>query len=113
MRLLEIAPNFTMSTAGTLLTILQHLKDKIGDGSKVPMDAISALMRNVGYNFTYDDFKNLFDNNQDVKSFVSNFNEKEITLGKSDDTEPAADSSLDTEKIVDNMAKSAAKEINK
>ena len=99
MKLLEIAPNFVKTTTGTLLTILLHIKDSMGSGSKIPMSAISNLMRNVGYNFTYDDFKQLYDSNEKVKQIVSNFNEEEVTVGDNNDNDSESSEEKDVEFI--------------
>ena len=112
MKLLEIAPNFVMGQVGTLMTILQHLESKMGKGNKVPMDAVSNLMRNVGYSFTYDDFKQMYDSNPNLQAIVGNFNMNDITIGPADDDITAGDSDAGPE-TVDQMAKSAAKNINK
>jgi hypothetical protein len=112
MRLVEIAPSFVKGEMGTLMTILTHLKSKMGQGTKVPMAAVSNLMSNVGYSLTYDDFKQMFDSNPELKKIVSNFNQQEITIGD-DNADLPTDNSVDGEKKVDQLAKSAAKNINK
>ena len=107
MKLLEIAPNFVMGQTGTLMTILQHLESKLGRGAKIPLNAVANLMRNVGYSMSYDDFKNMYDSDENLKNVVGNFNQNEITLGKADDIgdgEEAGD-----EQTVDQMAQTAAK----
>lgn len=107
MRLTEIAPNFVMGQSGTLLTILQHLKMKLGDGATVPMNAVANLMRNVGYGLAYDDFKKMYDENPQVQGLVGNFNEHEITLG-SDQPDPEVSDQEDADSQVDQMAQKAA-----
>jgi hypothetical protein len=112
MKLLEIAPNFVMSQAGTLMTILQHLESKMGKGANVPFHAISNLMRNVGYSMTFDDFMNIYNTNDHVQKLVSGTpSQDQITLGQTvtdvqGDGEEAGDAKVDA------MAKSAAKDIN-
>lgn len=117
MKLTEIAPDFVRSQTGTLLTILQHLAATLGQGdegvksAKVPMNSVINLMNNAGYSFNYGDFLQIYEVEPRIKGLVSNFNQQEITVGK----EPefvSHDQSVDTNKVVDQMAKSAAKDIN-
>jgi hypothetical protein len=110
MKLLEVEPNFIMGQSGTLMTILQHLESKMGKGTKVPIVAISNLMRNVGYNLTYDEFKTMFDSDPNIQKLVSNFNQDEITIGPSAEDE-LADQGASQEggaATVDQMAQTAA-----
>lgn len=110
MRLIEVAPNFVQSQTGTFLTILRHLEDRLGKGIKVPLPKIVKLMNNVGYSFSYDDLKDLYDRNPNIAELISNFNEKEVTIGKADDS--VSSDEPDSSQMVDKMAKSAAKKIN-
>lgn len=105
MRLFEIAPDFTRSRAGVLLTILQHLSSKVGKGAKIPLSSIVSLMNNIGYSFNYDDFKDLYDNVPAIKNLVGNFDQKEITLGVEPDIDTKREPNSD--KTVDRMAKKA------
>ena len=113
MKLLEIAPNFVNSQAGTLMTILQHLEDKAGKVTKVPLSAVAKLMHNVGYTFSYDDLKYIYDNNPRIQDLISNFNQNEIVIGTPAEDEATSNNQSDATKVVDKLAKSAAKEINK
>jgi hypothetical protein len=96
------------------MTILQHLSNTTGEGTKVPMASVAQLMNNTGYPFGYDEFKALHDSTPSIANLVSNFDKNSITLGsESDDTEsddlggdvsPDQDAASDT---VASMAKSA------
>jgi len=118
MRLLEITPDFVRSQTGTLLTILQHLQATMGKGREgtqsvsVPMDAISNLMNNAGYSFNYADFLDLYNNEPRIAGLVANFNQDSVDLGKILDLGAPTDKQQD-DQVVDKMAKSAAKAINK
>jgi hypothetical protein len=112
MKLLEVEPNFVMSQAGTIMTILQHLKSKMGDGTKVPFSAISNLMRNVGYSMTFPEFMSMYNNNENIQKLVSGTpSENEITIGQSV-TDVQGDGEVDGDAKVNQMAQSAAKNIN-
>ena len=113
MRLLEIAPNFTMTQNGTLMTILQHLESKLGKGTNVPFHAVANLMRNVGYNLTFDDFMDIYNSDQNIQKLITGTpSETQITIGQSV-ADVQGDGEVDGDKKVNAMAKSAAKEINK
>jgi hypothetical protein len=112
MKLLEIAPNFTMSQTGTLMTILQHLESKLGKGVKVPFNAISNLLHNVGYSMSFDEFMSLYNSNEQIQKLVSGTpNKDQITIGQSV-TDIQGDGEANGDAKVDAMAKSAAKDIN-
>lgn len=108
MRLVEIAPDFTRSSAGVLMTILQHLDSKIGDGAVIPFNSVAELMNNLGYRLTYKDFAEIYNNVPAIANLVSNYNEKTITLGKEADVSPG--DGIDSEIAVDQMAKSATRQ---
>lgn len=118
MRLVEIAPNFVRSQTGTLMTILQHLEDKVGKGTTVPFSAISNLMHNVGYIFTYDDLKVMHAADLRIQALITDFDQEEITIGKAEELPSEDDDLLDAgepqaDKIVNKLSKKAAKAINK
>ena len=112
MRLLEVEPNFIMSQAGTVMTILQHLKSKMGDGVKVPFNAISNLMRNVGYSLTFADFMDLYNSNENIQKLVQGTpSENEITVG-ANPVDVQGQGEVDGDAKVNQMAQRAAKDIN-
>ena len=114
MRLLEIAPDFVKSQAGTLMTILQYLQGKTKPGTKVPISNISRLMNNAGYSFSFENLEELSNSNPALASMIGDFDENYITIGEPDEPSVADDESLDEPKpdedaaTVDKMAKSAA-----
>jgi hypothetical protein len=109
MRLYEIAPDFTRSQAGVLMTILQHLDSKVPSGTKVPFDRIIGLMNNAGYPFNYKEFKDLLARNANLSKNIAAHSSDSITLGQPDQEEPAQ-GAADPEQRVDQMAKSATKD---
>ena len=112
MKLLEIAPNFVMGQTGTLMTILQHLESKMGKGVNVPFHAIANLMRNVGFNITFDDFMNIYNTTDSIQKLVSGTpSETQITVGQSV-ADVQGDGEVDGDAKVNQMAQSAAKDIN-
>ena len=112
MKLLEVEPNFIMSQAGTVMTILQHLTSEMEHGVKVPFNAISNLMRNVGYSLTFAEFMDMYNSNENVQKLVQGTpSENEITIGQ-DPVDVQGDGEVNGDAKVDAMAKSAAKGIN-
>ena len=108
MRLVEIAPEYNRSQAATLLTILDHIKSKVGNGVNVPMDRVVQLMNNAGYPFNYEMLVDLYNNSTNIHEIIANFNDKTITIGK-DQTPAPDDEDQDNKATVDQMAKHAAK----
>ena len=105
MRLFEIAPDFSRSQAGVLMTIVQHLDSKVPAGTQVPFERITALMNNAGYPFSYEIFKDLLEKNPKLSDVIQKHDSSSITIGAPEaEEEPGA---ADPEKRVDQMAKSA------
>lgn len=112
MRLTEVAPNFFMSQAGTLMTILKHIESKMGKGASVPFQPISNFMRNVGFSLTFDDFMELYNNDENLQKMISGVpSENHITIG-SDVPDMQGDGEENADAMVDKMAQGAAKGIN-
>ena len=108
MKLLEVAPDFVKSQAGILMTILQHLESKTKPGTKIPMQNVIQLMNNAGYSFNFDEFISLYNNSQNLRELISNYNETSVTVGKEADPIPQADQQSADTNTVDQMAKRAA-----
>ena len=112
MRLTEVAPNFVMSEVGTLMTILKHIEGKMGKGTSVPFQPIANFMRNVGYNLTFDDFMQLYNNDENLQKLISGVpSENEITIN-SDVPDIQGDGEENADAMVDKMAQTAAKKVN-
>ena len=109
MRLVEIAPDFSRSQAGVLMTILQHLDTKLPPGTDIPFDRVVSLMNNAGHPFSYEIFKDLLEKNPKLGNIVSKHTSTSVTLGEpeAEEQEPGAG---DPEKRVDQMAKSATQD---
>ena len=108
MRLFEIAPDFSRSQAGVLMTIVQHLDSKVPAGTQVPFERITALMNNAGYPFSYEIFKDLLEKNPKLSDVIQQHDSSSITIGEpEEEEEPGA---ADPEQRVDQMAKSATQD---
>jgi hypothetical protein len=111
MKLLEVAPDFMKSQAGTLMTILQYLESKTKTGVQVPIANIAKLMNNAGYSFSYGALDELINSNPNLRDMISDYNQEHIVLGKESVADKEPDES-DIEKqtaTVDNMASKASK----
>jgi len=106
MRISEIAPQNHENIAGVLMTVLQHLDSKLGDGTEIPFDSVVQIMSNMGFSIDYKSFLDLYDNVPELANIISNHNERSLTIG----SEPEIDPSQDTGNAVDSMAKSATKQ---
>lgn len=107
MRLVEIAPpNYGREQAATLLTILNHIQNKVGNGTEVPFDRVVQLMGNAGYPFDYQTFTTLYNTVPSLNNIVTNHDAKTIAIGK---TQPDTVGPDDSGATVDRMAKHAAK----
>jgi hypothetical protein len=108
MRLTEIAPpNYGREQAATLLTILNHIQSKVGNGVEVPFERINQLMNNAGYPFSFETFVSLYNTSPNIHNAIDNYNKRVVTIGQS---EPSmGDGKPDSDAVVDRMAKTAAK----
>lgn len=116
MRLFEIQGqawkgDFRKSEASVLMTILSHLQSKIADGTPVPFASIAELMHNIGYNFTFKSFMDIYQQVPAIKQMISGTpSEKSITIGKTPDMDMDGEpDQQQKEKAVDRMAKSSTK----
>ena len=75
-------------------TVFLYFDKKPSDGNYSKTFDFSKLMHNVGGEvYTYESFKNLYDNDRHVQSLVTDFNEDGIIIGddaKADDLESSA-----------------------
>jgi hypothetical protein len=109
MKLLEIAPDFVRSQAGALLTMLQHVSARTGEGTQIPFNRVAALMNSAGFPFSYTALTDLLDQVPSLNNIITAHDENSITVGKK--AEPADDRKPDQDpvKAVDRMSKKAAK----
>lgn len=113
MRLFEVENNFLVD----LTTVLRNLLGR-SNSQGVPMKlnykAVSNMLGNMGYGeINYDNFSKLYDQNEQLQSIVSDFDETGITL-KTDsepDQGPKAHFDAPAGPSVDQMAHSAVQDI--
>ena len=72
------------------------------------MQNVIQLMNNAGYSFNFEDFISLYNNSQNLRELISNYNETSVTVGKEADPIPQADQQSADTNTVDQMAKRAA-----
>jgi len=97
-----------------LVNVLSNMKgdaDEKDQSSEISMDAVAGIMNNTGYPaFNYDVFKRMYDDGQELKNIVADFDNEKIVI-KTDqeaEKEPAMDfdDQGSTDKVKQ-MAKSA------
>ena len=97
-----------------LVNVLSNMKgdaDEKDQPSDVSMDAVAGIMNNTGYPaFNYDVFKRMYDDGQELKNIVADFDNEKIVIKT--DQEAEKDPAMDfddqgsTDKVKQ-MAKSA------
>ena len=97
-----------------LINILMNMKgdaDEKEQASDVSMDAVKQIMSNTGYPaFNYDVFKRMYDDGEELKNIVADFDQEKIVIKT--DQEAEADPEMDYDDqgstdVVKQMAKSA------
>jgi len=97
-----------------LVNVLSNMKgdaDEKDQSSEISMDAVASIMSNTGYPaFNYDVFKRMYDDGQELKNIVADFDQDKIVIKT--DQEAEKDPAMDfddqgsTDKVKQ-MAKSA------
>ena len=97
-----------------LVNVLSNMKgdaDEKDQSSEISMDAVASIMSNTGYPaFNYDVFKRMYDDGQELKNIVADFDQEKIVIKT--DQEAEKDPAMDfddqgsTDKVKQ-MAKSA------
>ncbi len=85
--------------------------DEKDQSSEISMDAVASIMSNTGYPaFNYDVFKRMYDDGQELKNIVADFDQQKIVIKTDqeagDDPEMDFDDQGSTDKVKQ-MAKSA------
>ena len=97
-----------------LVNVLSNMKgdaDEKDQSSEISMDAVAGIMNNTGYPaFNYDVFKRMYDDGEELKNIVADFDNEKIVIKT--DQEAEKDPAMDfddqgsTDKVKQ-MAKSA------
>ncbi len=96
------------------MNVLMNMKgdaDEKDQSSEISMDAVKGIMSNTGYPaFNYDVFKTIYDQEDDLKNIVADFDQEKIVIKT--DQEAEADPNMDFDNqgstdVVKKMAKSA------
>ena len=97
-----------------LVNVLSNMKgdaDEKDQSSEISMDAVASIMSNTGYPaFNYDVFKRMYDDGEELKNIVADFDQEKIVIKTDQEAEddPAMDydDQGSTDKVKQ-MAKSA------
>ena len=97
-----------------LVNVLSNMKgdaDEKDQSSEISMDAVAGIMNNTGYPaFNYDVFKRMYDDGQELKNIVADFDNEKIVIKTDQQAEkdPAMDyDDQGSTDVVKQMAKSA------
>ena len=94
----------------TLMNVTGDADDK-NRSAEISFDAVQQIMRNTGYPaFNYDVFKRLYDQDDDLKNVVSDFDQEKIVIATDEESEDDPKMDFDNQGSTDKvkqMAKSA------
>ena len=80
-----------------LVNVLSNMKgdaDEKDQSSEISMDAVASIMSNTGYPaFNYDVFKRMYDDGEELKNIVADFDQEKIVIKTDQEAEkdPAMD----------------------
>ena len=80
-----------------LVNVLANMKgdaDEKDQSSEISMDAVASIMSNTGYPaFNYDVFKRMYDDGEELKNIVADFDQEKIVIKTDQEAEkdPAMD----------------------
>jgi len=116
MKLSEIVSQDVTEKKGSLETLLTMLRSKAntrGVGSKISIDSLNSLMRNVGHSITYSELDTFVKNDETIDNLIADYNQEIITLN-TDDTIDKDDNAVEVgnQDTVKKMAKRATKRRN-
>tara|TARA_B100000035_G_C20997332_1_gene553150 strand:+ start:95 stop:445 length:351 start_codon:yes stop_codon:yes gene_type:complete len=97
-----------------LVNVLSNMKgdaDEKDTSSEISMDAVASIMSNTGYPaFNYDVFKKMYDDGQELKNIVADFDQDKIIIKTDQEAEKDPKMDFDNQGSTDKvkqMAKSA------
>ena len=114
MRFFEFKPNKDLESA--LVNTLMNMKGDADDkdqSSEISFDAVKSIMANTGYPaFSYDLFKQMYDNGNILQNVVADFDQEKIVIKTDKESEANPEMDFDNQGSTDTvkqMAKSAMK----
>jgi len=97
-----------------LVNVLSNMKgdaDEKDQSSEISMDAVAGIMNNTGYPaFNYDVFKRMYDDGEELKNIVADFDQEKIVIKTDQEAEDNPKMDFDNQGSTDKvkqMAKSA------
>ena len=99
-----------------LINVLNNMKgdaDEKDKATEISMDALKSIMSNTGYPaFNYDVFKKMYDQDNDLKNLISDFDQEKVIIKTDKEMEKDPKMDFDDQGSTDKvkqMAKSAMK----
>mgnify|MGYP000164778484 CR=1 FL=1 len=110
MRLFELSGDEAVQDLIVVLRNQIQRSNQSNSGATLSWQAVSNLMRSMGHgNYNYGSFKTMFDQNEDLKSIVRNFNQDGIELNTQFDDPQTGEEPIDTDSSPTNTVQKMAK----
>jgi|TARA_B100000519_G_C14172028_1_gene404403 hypothetical protein len=82
--------------------------------SEISMDAVASIMNNTGYPaFNYDVFKKMYDDGEELKNIVADFDQEKIVIKTDQEAEDDPKMDFDNQGSTDVVKKMAKSAMNK
>ena len=100
-----------------LINVLSNMKGDADDkdrSSEISMDAVAGIMNNTGYPaFNYDVFKKMYDDGEELKNIVADFDQEKIVIKTDQEAEDDPKMDFDNQGSTDVVKKMAKSAMNK
>ena len=100
-----------------LINVLSNMKGDADDkdrSSEISMDAVASIMNNTGYPaFNYDVFKKMYDDGEELKNIVADFDQEKIVIKTDQEAEDDPKMDFDNQGSTDVVKKMAKSAMNK
>ncbi len=100
-----------------LVNVLSNMKgdaDEKNKSSEISMDAVASIMNNTGYPaFNYDVFKKMYDDGEELKNIVADFDQDKIVIKTDQEAEDDPQLDFDNQGSTDVVKKMAKSAMNK
>tara|TARA_Y100000992_G_C20939102_1_gene338161 strand:+ start:152 stop:439 length:288 start_codon:yes stop_codon:yes gene_type:complete len=88
--------------------------DEKNKSSEISMDAVASIMNNTGYPaFNYDVFKKMYDDGEELKNIVADFDQDKIVIKTDQEAEDDPQLDFDNQGSTDVVKKMAKSAMNK
>ena len=100
-----------------LVNVLSNMKgdaDEKDQSSEISMDAVAGIMNNTGYPaFNYDVFKRMYDDGEELKNIVADFDQEKIVIKTDQEAEDNPKMDFDNQGSTDKVKQMAKAAMNR